>query len=39
MLGECTLKHIPVAVWNTTSLQTLDLNRNRTGYIVSEIGK
>lgn len=38
LLSECTLKHIPVAVWNTPSLQKLDLNRNRVGYIVAEIG-
>jgi Leucine-rich repeat (LRR) protein len=39
IISECTLKHIPIAVWNTLSLQKLDLSRNRTGYIVSEIGK
>jgi Leucine-rich repeat (LRR) protein len=39
ILADCTLKHIPVAVWHTVSLQTLDLNRNKVGYIVSDIGK
>lgn len=39
ILSECTLKHIPVAVWNTPSLQTLDLNRNKVGYIVADIGE
>jgi Leucine-rich repeat (LRR) protein len=37
-MAECTLKHIPAAVWNTVSLQTLDISRNKVGYIVSEIG-
>jgi Leucine-rich repeat (LRR) protein len=37
-MAECTLKHIPVMVWNTTSIQTLDISRNKVGYIVSEIG-
>jgi Leucine-rich repeat (LRR) protein len=39
IISECTLKHIPIAVWNTPSLQILDLSRNRIGYIVSDIGK
>ena len=39
ILAECTLKHIPVVVWKTASLQTLDLSRNKVGYIVGEIGK
>jgi Leucine-rich repeat (LRR) protein len=38
-LAECSLKHIPVVVWNMVSLQTLDLSRNSVGYIVSDIGK
>lgn len=39
ILAECALKHIPIAVWNTPSLQKLDLNRNKVGYIVADIGK
>lgn len=38
IMGECTLKHIPAIVWQTTSLETLDISRNKIGYIVSEIG-
>jgi Leucine-rich repeat (LRR) protein len=37
-MSECTLKHIPVIVWNTVSLQILDISRNKVGYIVGEIG-
>lgn len=39
IMAECTLKHIPAVVWHITNLQTLDLSRNKVGYIVSEIGK
>jgi Leucine-rich repeat (LRR) protein len=39
IIAECTLKHIPIAVWNIISLQTLDLYRNKIGYIVGDIGK
>ena len=38
-MAECTLKHIPVAVWTTVSLRILDLSRNRVGFILGEIGK
>jgi hypothetical protein len=39
ILAECTLKHIPVVVWQILSLQTLDLSRNQVGYIFTGIGK
>jgi len=39
IIAECTLKHVPVVVWNIVSLQKLDLYRNKVGYIVSDIGK
>jgi len=39
IISECALKHIPCVVWTITSLQTLDLNRNKIGYIVGEIGR
>lgn len=39
IMAECTLKHIPVAVWSTVSLRILDLSRNRVGFILGEIGK
>ncbi|UJR28508.1 hypothetical protein I4U23_009746 [Adineta vaga] len=38
ILVECNLKHIPAVIWNTTSLQTLDLSGNKVGYISSDIG-
>ena len=38
-MAECTLKHIPVVLWHTVSIETLDLSRNKIGYIVGEIGK
>ncbi|CAF5014911.1 unnamed protein product, partial [Rotaria magnacalcarata] len=34
----CTLKHIPVVLWHTASIETLDISRNKIGYIVGEIG-
>lgn len=37
-MAECTLKHLPVAIWSIVSLQVLDVSRNKVGYIVSEIG-
>ena len=39
IVRECGLKHIPVAVWFIVSLQSLDLSRNKVGFIMSEIGK
>jgi Leucine-rich repeat (LRR) protein len=39
ILAECSLKHIPAAVWNTITLKTLDISRNKVGYVVGEIGK
>jgi len=39
ILSECTLKHIPIVVWRIVSLQTLDLSRNKVGYIVGDIGR
>ncbi|CAF1367572.1 unnamed protein product [Adineta steineri] len=38
IMAECTLKQIPVAVWNTISIQTLDISRNKVGFIVGDIG-
>lgn len=38
IMAECTLKHLPVAIWSILSLQVLDVSRNKVGYIVSEIG-
>ncbi|CAM4872819.1 unnamed protein product [Rotaria socialis] len=38
IMAECTLKHIPVVLWHTVSIETLDISRNKVGYIVSEIG-
>ena len=37
-MSECTLKHIPPVIWTTISLQTLDISRNKIGFVVSEIG-
>ena len=38
-MAECSLKHIPVAVWSIVSLQTLDLSRNKIGFLMKEIGQ
>ncbi|UJR21005.1 hypothetical protein I4U23_024105 [Adineta vaga] len=38
IMAECTMKHIPIAVWNTISIETLDISRNKVGYIVGDIG-
>lgn len=39
IMAECTMKHIPIAVWNTSSIQTLDISRNKVGFIVGDIGR
>lgn len=38
-LRECRLQHIPVVVWSMVSLETLDLSRNKVGFIMSELGR
>ena len=38
IMAECTLKHLPVALWSILSLQVLDVSRNKVGFIVSEVG-
>jgi Leucine-rich repeat (LRR) protein len=38
IMSDCRLKHIPFVVWHCTSLRTLDLSRNRVGFLMNEIG-
>ena len=39
LMAEDTLKHIPVAIWDIASLQSLDLSRNKVSFIPGEIGR
>ena len=39
IMVECSLKEIPAVVWEITSLQKLDISRNKIKYIAGEISK
>ena len=38
IMSECRVKYIPVAIWFIVNLQTLDVSRNKVGFIMTEIG-
>ena len=37
-ISECNLRHIALTVWLCTSLESLDISRNKLGLLVPDVG-
>jgi Leucine-rich repeat (LRR) protein len=37
-ISECNLRHVPTTIWMCSSLETLDLSRNKINLLVPDIG-